>query len=62
MRKPAPIILRTLADVIKLRSTWVRAMEGYSSARLRKVIAFKSSNPDGKSSYEPNTLLNWSTL
>jgi len=52
-----PIVLRTYADVRKLRSTWTASFErgGYRE-RNRKVIAFKWSRADGTSAYMKKAL------
>jgi hypothetical protein len=57
MRKPAPIILRTLADVIKLRSTWARVLDRDSNWNMPipTVIAFKFSRLGGASHYYPRS-------
>ena len=55
MSKLKPIVLRTTADVIKLRRTWITAMEADRVIdRTRPVIAFKWCKPDGMSYFNPN--------
>ena len=55
MRKPLPpIVLRTAADLTRLRTTWIKAMETDDVRSYeRRVIAFKWSRPDGTSFYNP---------